>query len=52
MILSRLKNRLSLFRVLQIIGWTGYTPGRYLFEPRFICSYLIYTPVACVRRSS
>ncbi|HZS05578.1 MAG TPA: histidine kinase [Blastocatellia bacterium] len=47
MILRRLKDRLSLFRVLQIIGWTGYTLDRYLSEPRFLRSYMIYVPVAC-----
>jgi len=34
MIVSSLKNRLSLFWILQIVGWAGYTLDRWILNPR------------------
>jgi hypothetical protein len=34
MILSSLKNRLSLFWILQLVGWAGYTLDRWILNPR------------------
>jgi histidine kinase/histidine kinase/DNA gyrase B/HSP90-like ATPase len=35
MILSFLKNRLSLFWILQLTGWAGYALDRWILSPRF-----------------